>query len=199
MSRTIVNHNAQAWADDYLALSNRCLAHASEIETSGTAHPLHWHIYGQLQSIGRLAFDIQACILRANLPITDKETDMQDITFTPLTTNGLGEICDKLNELSIAIKERQVDEPHSMTLQLALAAARQAMTSINGLDEYIAQWHQAREDQAAVYAIRRALEDQFASDGNVEGARGMLADVAASGDLILQAIRDAGYQVTPLG
>lgn len=181
-------------ADYYMALADTSLMEARIIEESGTASYYDWHIHGQLHSIARLAFDIQACILRAQSP---DNTTQPESEATEMTTVHLPEVCDELSAAIVDIEQFIDNAPLNMRLQNSVNFLRTAIKHIDFADQEMHRFHQERVDQRAVEAIHRAIHDTFASDGNVEGARGMLMDIEASGSMILQAIRDAGYVISP--
>ena len=188
-------------ADYYLGLSDTFLRHAAEIDQSGTAHPLAWHVHAQLQSLAAKAFDIQACILRA--ATTQGDTDMNITLPFDLTVTQMPEICDTLGEVIAMIDSRMNEhgEGHDSLLRTARQHLSKAISSIDDAESALASYAMDREDRPAHLAIVAELNKCYDSDNNAPAARGMLEDIASPSGArrIMAAIRDAGYTVTPLG
>ena len=189
--------NSLGTADIFKGISDACQMYANEIHDSGTAHPLTWHVYRQLTSIADKAFDISGCIRIYNQPETDKETS--DMNNTPSIHDVAPEMCDALSEIIADLDDALANDPLNVHLTNTRHQLREAINRIDCAEAQMAKYAQSREDHVAVAAIRDAINNTFSHEGNAGPANGMLQDIAAFGPQILEAIRSAGYQVTPLG
>lgn len=147
--RHIINHDPIRWADDYLHYSKLFDAHASEIAAAQPGDKLSWHIVDQLKSMAAKAFDVQACILRANdIPhdddvidqMKDKEGAMPDRNIHNV---NLAEAVDIIEREYRVVEEQRANNPSFDVLFSVMSDLQHAIDLISGADM---EWFEALAD-----------------------------------------------------
>ena len=107
-------------------------------------------------------------------------------------------MCDTLDNLVGHLVDETDVSPINVHLQNAITCVKAAIDSINVAEQQMHTYSQTRADTPDDQAISKAITKAFYATSATSGpANGMLQDIAASGDVILAAIRGAGYVIGP--